>query len=82
MGSKAVKWGVSGNLSLTYKRPACSGGSKAGRGVSSLEKMAEGQFVVVNGLERLLHEKALLGKILALSYCQGHWRLRYLLQEC
>lgn len=50
--------------------------------MSSLEKTAEGQFVVVNGLERLLHEKALLGKILALSYCQGHWRLGYLLQEC
>lgn len=81
MGSKAVKWGVSGNLSLTYKRPACSGGSKWG-GVSSLEKTSEGQFVVVNGLERLLHEKVLLGKILALSSCQGHWRLRYLLQEC
>lgn len=54
----------------------------ASGGVSSLEKTSEGQFVVVNGLERLLHEKALLGKILALSYCQGHWRLRYLLQEC
>lgn len=50
--------------------------------MSSLEKTAEGQFVVVNGLERLLHEKALLEKILALSYCQGHWRLGYLLQEC
>lgn len=53
-----------------------------GGAVSSLEKTSEGQFVVVNGLERLLHEKALLGKILALSYCQGHWRLCYLLQEC
>lgn len=38
-------------------------------------KKTEGQLVVVNGLERSFHERALLGKILALSCCQssGGW---------
>lgn len=34
-------------------------------------KKTEGQLVVVNGLERSSHEKALLGQILALTCCQS-----------
>lgn len=86
-GFKVSNWGwapnckvivVSGNLFLLLQKHRLFWGVG---GCPLWEKKTEGQLVVVNVLERSLHEKALLGKILALCYCQGYWRLGYLLQE-